>query len=545
VNIAVDGETFGHHHRFGDMALSYCIDYISSGDRADLTVYGEMLEKYPPEYEVDINENSSWSCSHGVERWRSDCGCHSGHQPSWNQSWRKPLRESLDWLRDEINIHFEEVAGRYVSSPWELRDLYWGIILSGKNNSSTLKKYLKVQVPGTESEMFKLFELQKFMMMMYTSCGWFFDDVAGLESRLVLRFAVRVIQLAEEMLGLDFEPEFLKRMEAAESNYAEYRNASEVLKKEIFKEKIDPMRTAVYFAISLLFDESFENTEKFHYEILKSSFRKQMVNESEYLNGVIAIRDSYTFETSEFLFCVKNDLFFDIQVYLQRGADNNRLAEINSSLVEFAGREDKGELTRYLESIFERSYSLQHVFRDKQYEISCKILNEATQELHKTHNDILVRNYRVIRYFRKENLPVPDPVRNAVGNAISFRLTELFREDDIDPVRIKRYLYRMKRFSIRPDTTELGHVASLKIYNMMKKIRPGEDQDLLNKINDIIEILSKSSVNLHVYKVQNHYYKMWKDIFPEQLKKAEVDEKTALWVELFKKTGKSLKMAIQ
>jgi len=120
-HIATDGESYGHHHRFGEMALAYALQVIEGRNLARLTNYGEFLERYPPRHEVEVVENSSWSCAHGVERWRGDSGCSSGAHPEWRQTWRAPLRQALDWLRDTVAPLFEERAGRFLRDPWEAR----------------------------------------------------------------------------------------------------------------------------------------------------------------------------------------------------------------------------------------------------------------------------------------------------------------------------------------------------------------------------------------------------------------------------------------
>ena len=128
-HIATDGETYGHHHRHGEMALAYALDCIESKKLAKITNYGEFLEKNPPTYEAQIFENTSWSCVHGVERWRSNCGCNAGRH-GWSQEWRRPLREALDWLRDWITPRFENLASTLLTDPWEARDGYITVVLN-------------------------------------------------------------------------------------------------------------------------------------------------------------------------------------------------------------------------------------------------------------------------------------------------------------------------------------------------------------------------------------------------------------------------------
>src|SRR5699024_8530503 len=128
VHIATDGESYGHHHRHGEMALSFCLNEIDLKPE-HLTVYGEYLEKFPPEYEARILENTAWSCAHGVERWNSDCGCNTGQNPEWNQAWRRPLREAFDWVRGVAESLYESQMAAFTEVPWKIRNDYIRVIL--------------------------------------------------------------------------------------------------------------------------------------------------------------------------------------------------------------------------------------------------------------------------------------------------------------------------------------------------------------------------------------------------------------------------------
>ncbi|MDO9507931.1 MAG: DUF3536 domain-containing protein [Thermovirgaceae bacterium] len=214
---AVDGETFGHHHRFGDMALAYCLETIEKNQEARLTVYGEFLEKYPPERDVEIVVNTSWSCSHGVERWRSDCGCRAGEHREWNQKWRGPLREAFDGLREVLDPLFEREGAKFFADPWEARDNYIGVLLEGR-------------APDMEERALELLEMQRNAMLMYTSCGWFFDDISRIETIQVLRYSARAVELAEKISGLQIEIPFLKALEKVPGNTLEIPDAGEVFK---------------------------------------------------------------------------------------------------------------------------------------------------------------------------------------------------------------------------------------------------------------------------------------------------------------------------
>jgi len=231
-HVATDGESYGHHHRHGEMALAVAQDLVDSDARARLTNYGEFLSLHPPERAVGIVEDSSWSCAHGVERWRSDCGCATGREPTGHQRWRSPLRAALDWLRDELIGPFEAVGATVLREPWEARDAYIDVIL-GRPEQEFLDEHGN---PGTSEgqrkQAIELLEMQHRAMLMYTSCGWFFDDISGLEAVFVLRHAGRVTELARRALHLDFEPQLMARLEAAPSN-VEGKTGRDVYEAEV------------------------------------------------------------------------------------------------------------------------------------------------------------------------------------------------------------------------------------------------------------------------------------------------------------------------
>ena len=217
-NVATDGETYGHHHRHGEMALAAAIEEIADDPGVSLTNYAEYLSRHPPTRGARIIERSSWSCSHGVERWRHDCGCASGLNPGWNQAWRSPLRRSMDWLRDQLIPRFESAGAELLIDPWRARDEYIDVILVDSSDDF-LERHGR---PGLDEDgrarALALLEIQHRAMLMYTSCGWFFDDIAGIEAVLVLRHAGRVIDLARRVHHEDLEPGFLAIVEEAVSN---------------------------------------------------------------------------------------------------------------------------------------------------------------------------------------------------------------------------------------------------------------------------------------------------------------------------------------
>ena len=232
VNVATDGETYGHHFKFGDLALSYALTVEAKAAGFWVTNYSQYLDHHPPELEVEIDngpdgEGTSWSCAHGVGRWMRDCGCHTGGEPGWNQAWRGPLREALNFLRDDAAIKFENAASELLRDPWAARNDYIDVILDPQARDSFLSRHsLK---PAEESRVLSLMEMQRSALLMFTSCGWFFSDLAGIETVQVMRYAARLIDLMDQ---LELDPplaRFLELMSEAKSNRPEKGNGADLI----------------------------------------------------------------------------------------------------------------------------------------------------------------------------------------------------------------------------------------------------------------------------------------------------------------------------
>ena len=238
ISVATDGETFGHHKKFAERTLAFFLKSLAPKNNLNNVNFGEFLELHQPEYAVIIKpgEGTSWSCPHGVKRWEDDCGCGGGE--GWHQKWRKPLREALDWLRDELVIIYEIHGSVLLKDVWEARNDYINVIL---NDSVQIKiEFLGLNSPRflneTEIEKcFKLLEMQKYSMLMYTSCGWFFSEISGIETVKILEYAARAIELAYEVTGNNLEVEFLNKLFKAKSNIPKYRNGKNVYLKLVKK----------------------------------------------------------------------------------------------------------------------------------------------------------------------------------------------------------------------------------------------------------------------------------------------------------------------
>ncbi|MBI4369093.1 MAG: DUF3536 domain-containing protein [Elusimicrobia bacterium] len=233
-HLATDGESYGHHHKFGDMALAGAIMHLKRMPGVKLANYGEFLQEHPPQDEVQIHENTSWSCAHGVERWKNGCGCKTGGEPDWNQAWRSPLRQALNLLRDYLALEFDHQGQRFFLDPWAARNDYVSILLDPSQEN--LKRFIRRWSirPASDdlgSDMINFLEIERAALAMFTSCGWFFNDVSGIETKYILRYGVRAMSLAQKFFNVDVRDQFLHFLGQAKSNIPDAGDARLIFEK--------------------------------------------------------------------------------------------------------------------------------------------------------------------------------------------------------------------------------------------------------------------------------------------------------------------------
>jgi alpha-amylase/alpha-mannosidase (GH57 family) len=256
LSIATDGESYGHHFKFGEMALSWLFDRIEKEGQIKPVNFGYFLELSPPQQEVRIIENSSWSCAHGVGRWRSDCGCNVGGKPEWNQKWRAPLRDGLNWLSGEISAIFDNRASRLLRDPWVARDDYINILPDDSDTNSFFNRHVMKPLSQDEkTEVLCLLESQRMALYMFTSCGWFFDDISGIETIQILMYASRAIELIRRSSPNDLEKVLLDFLVRAKSNDTEFKDGAEIYNVFVKQAKMTPSRIAAHYAIITLLED--------------------------------------------------------------------------------------------------------------------------------------------------------------------------------------------------------------------------------------------------------------------------------------------------
>jgi alpha-amylase/alpha-mannosidase (GH57 family) len=546
VHIATDGESYGHHHRFGDMALAYCLEKIESSGIARLTNYAEYLEKFPPEYEVEIIPDSSWSCVHGVERWRSDCGCSSGRNPSWTQAWRVPLRDAMDWLRDQLSPLYAKEMESYIKDPWATRDDYIQVILdrSEENLKSFFAQHAARKFNHVDkTTVLKLLEMQRNAMLMYTSCGWFFDEISGIESVQVMKYAGRAIQLAKEITGKDLESGYIKRIEKAASNNSVFANAGEVYLKHIKPAVLDLLRIGVHYAVSSLFEDYPETVrigdytaQKQDNTILESGARKLAL-------GRAIVRSDLTCEEESISYAVLHLGDQNLNGGARQFSDDKIFSLMESEIKKAFQAGDVPQVVRLMDTHFgDHNYSLWHLLRDKKREVLNNILESTLEEAEASLRNVFEEHYSVMYALKENNIPLPKAFAASMEFILNADFKKLLDLEELDLDDLNHIIDEFRKWELEPDGNLLGFAASTKIDDLMTNIRTDpENLVLLEKLGGLLATLKTFPLDFNLWKSQNMYFSHCQQFGKDMKVKGKAgDSRANTWITLMKSLGEHL-----
>lgn len=538
VHVATDGETYGHHHRYGEMALTYCLHHIETNNLAKITVYGEYLEKFPPTHEVEVIENTSWSCSHGIERWKDNCGCNSGRE-GWTQHWRSPLRKSLNWLRDELAaIYDREIAG-YLQHPWSARDDYLDVILDrGLENVASFFSTYSIRPLSKEEEVkvFRLLEMERHAMLMFTSCGWFFDEISGLETTQVLAYAARAIQLAEKTAGISLEPAFVERIQRAPSNVSDHADGAQVYQNLVKPAMVDLLRVGAHYAISSLFEDYPETTTIYAYNATREFYDRDDAGRQRLAIGRAYLRSNVTSAESRISFAVLHLGDHNLLGGVREFFDNESFDSMYHEIKEAFTRSDLTEMIHLMEKHFEtHNYSLWHLFRDEQRKVWNRILESALTEVQGAFRQVYDHHYPIMQAMREQRAPIPKVFLTTAEFTINADLRAAIEAEELDQDRLQDLVAAVKRWGFETDQTTLGFVASRRIRHLMETFNGiPEDSTPLEVIEILLTALEPLSLEYDLLKAQNLLFSIGKEHAGQMRERAAAgDESAGRWVERF------------
>ena len=549
-HIATDGETYGHHHRFGDMALAYALDFIESNNLARLTNYAEYLEKNPPVHHVEIFENSSWSCAHGVERWRSNCGCNSGGNPGWNQEWRAPLRHALDWLRDSVAPSYEKTASMYFKEPWRARDDYMCVVLD--RSTESIEQFLNEHASQSLSEAekitaLKLLELQRHAMLMYTSCGWFFDELSGIETVQVIQYAGRVVQLGQELFGDSLESHFLDLLQDARSNIPDHRDGKRIYEKFVLPAVVNWKKVGAHYALSSLFDGYEEQTELYCYAVRREDYRVFEAGKAKLLVGRAEMTSKITRESADLAFGVLHFGDHNVNGGVMEFQSEELYKTTLDELKETFNRGDFPEVIRLLDKHFgESSYSVRSLFRDEQRRVLSMLLASTLEEAESVYRQLYERSAPMIRFITNLGIPSPKAFYSTAELVLNSNLRKEFENGEMNAERIRALLNEAKSEGIALDSDTLEYALRRSIERMAGEflVNPKEAL-LLQRLNAVLDLTCSLPFTVNLWKPQNDFYQVLKTVYPDYRDRAEKSDETARnWVRLFTSLGDKLSIRV-
>lgn len=552
VHIATDGESYGHHHRFGEMALAYALEQIEQRDDVRLINYAEFLDVRPPTLEVEIVENSSWSCAHGVERWRSDCGCHTGSFPRGNQAWREPLRQAMDAFRDAVAPEFEEAAAPLVADdPWDVRNAYIDVIL--QPGESAIDRFLadhgRKNLSGDEqSRLLQLLEMQRHLMYMYTSCGWFFDDLAGIEAVQCLQYAARAIQLAGNLFDAPYEQEFLQTLSEARSNDPERGDGEAVYRDLVLPASVDFHRVGAHFVVWSLFEPKGNHRSVYAYDLRMEDYKRW---EDGLLRLVLArgeVRSRVTREKADLALAAFYIGGHNLNAAIQDDPGETKMREITESAGNLFMQGDFAALIRLLdEELACCTFSLNSLFRSERQKVIRFILSETLSEAERSLREIYERNAPLMRFLADIRMQAPPVFRLASEYVIHAELEDAFRQEPLDPGAISRLLEecRKERIDLKPDGLAIALEQAL--YKTARNLsESGFNIEALRRMRVAVALALSAPFSLNLYRVQNAFFRMIEHPYAENKRKAsEGDREADQWTRLFREIAADLAVRVE
>jgi len=516
VHVVTDGESYGHHHKHGEMALAYALRLLEADKTVKLANYGMFLDQFPPEYEAEIVEDTSWSCAHGVERWRSNCGCNGGKP--FNQLWRAPLREALDQLRDSIVPLTEALGETLFKDVWAARDGYIDVVL--ERSPETLDRFLRTHGVAELSDddrvrALELMEMQRHAQLMYTSCGWFFDDISGIETVQIIAYAARVLQLARCLFGAKaegLEPAFLARMADAKSNLPDAGDGALIYRACVVGMELGLEKVAAHYAISSVFSSFGQETQLFCYNVRRISYDIYNSGRGRLALGRAHIASAITGEHQTFSFSVLHfgDQNITAAVKVYREADAAEFEEFAKKAAELVQKASFPEVIRLLDREYGKvDYSLTSLFTDEQRRIVQLILNSTLWDIENTLTTIYEDHASLLHYLSQAGLPKPPALTLAAGFAVNAGLRRALETDQVDQAQVRSYLAMAKQDMVQLETATLSYIADQRMKRAMVELQMSSGSlEMVERALAMARTLVELPFELNLWQAQNIWYEV-------------------------------------
>ncbi len=523
ISVATDGETFGHHKHFTEKAIAYAFTEEFPRRGWTVTNYGHYLSLYPPSWEVEIKPVTAWSCAHGVDRWQDDCGC--GVDISKGK-WRRGLRDSLNWLRDRLTLIYAEVGAKYFKNPWVARDAYIHVLRDSLrqgivNGTKSLEQFFQehgTAAPYSRTDALRLLEMQRHALLMFTSCGWFFEELSRPEGVQILRYAARAIELTADVTGILLEDEFIHHLSHCPSNVEGFGHGAEIYRQLVIPYKVTLKQVAADYAISsALFANYTESSPRqtsqqlYCYKIDQLDYQIEHVGAMTLAIGHIRLTSGITQETVEYIFAVLHLGGYDFHCCIKLFAGRREYEEIKLSLLASLKQASAADLILNMARGFgEEYFSLQHLFAEERHRILHLLARETLLQLDQFYAQVYRDNYGILASFRRNGLHIPPELQVAAEITLNRRLfAELKRLENGDaPIaELDAIAKEANYLGCKLNRAEAAQVLSTIILNCLRRlVFSGEPiLETLHQVQEIIDLSGRLQINLNLERSQEFY----------------------------------------
>lgn len=467
IAIATDGETFGHHKRETERSLAYAFRQEFPQRGWGVTNFAHYLSLHPPTWEVELKPITAWSCAHGVDRWQDDCGC-GGEGSPWHQQWRRPLRDAMDWLRDQLIPIFSDYGEILLKDPWQARDEYIRVLLGQSNDPDVppiddfLENHQRYDLSESEQvDVLRILEMQRHALLMYTSCGWFFEELSRPEGVQILRYAARAIALAEELTEASLEVEFIQRLALAPSNVDTFVNGAEVYRLLVAPSQITLHQVAAHYAMTSLFSPYPPTVHVYSYQVQQLDYQLQRMGALTLAIGQLHLISQVTREVAHLSFAVLHLGGWDFHCVVQPFSDRRQYVEMKLSLFEQLKAASAAPLILAMtERYGAQHYGLQDLFADERYRLIELLSQDTLTRLDQLYTQVYRNNYGLLMAYQRDELPIPQPLLVAAQVALSHRATLAIQrlEQALSEGTIDGYNSIASIGELEAITTEVAHL---------------------------------------------------------------------------------------
>jgi alpha-amylase/alpha-mannosidase (GH57 family) len=516
VHCATDGESYGHHFRFGEMALAAALDQLAEDDSVAVTNYGAFLAAHPPTWEAEVHQRTSWSCAHGVARWQDDCGCRV--RGDWHQRWRGPLREALDWLRDLVDSFYAARAGAYLRDPWGARDDYVDVLLDRGPAALDAFLHQHQRVPldaGARLAVRRLLELQRNRLLMYTSCGWFFDEISGLEPVQGLRYAAMALQYLRDLGGGHHEPELEKRLGAAPSNVARYGDGREVYRRLVAPAIVDQRRVVAHYAITDLFADHPDDTAVYAYQVARLDQAREAYGGTALRIAHVRVRSQITGEVWEAMYALLHFGGHDVTCALRGWEGRAAYDRMKEELLRRFAHHSLADMVRGLDELFPgEPFALPHLFLDERRQALGRVIASVLDKHEETYRRIWEENHKLVRYLRQVDTPIPEALAIVARHVLEQEaLAALARLDDGGsalPERAAELIREARALGLALDLTSARPTLQRALLGALDAVAAEPGPERVTAVRRLVEDAGALGLEFGLWEAQNRFFEIWR-----------------------------------